>query len=62
MDEKFVGTVVDILSDYITVRIYACGGSIHLTHHGRQIAVYDASMARDLASMLNAAADRCGDD
>ena len=56
-----VGTVADIEEDPIFVRIFP-SGYVHLLYEGRKIAIYRASGARALAAVLNAAADRGGDE
>ena len=55
-----VGTVADLEEDPIFVRV--TGGYVRIATTSGDIAIYQASSARALAAVLNAAADRCGDD
>lgn len=55
-----VGSVADVEEDAIFVR--ASHGYVRISTTSGDIAIYQASSARALAAVLNAAADRCGDE
>lgn len=64
MDEGIEGIVVGGVSgeDQSFVDVYIRGRSVVVIYDGEELATFHPSSARALAAVLNAAADRCGDE